>query len=349
LTGEEFIGFVTKICVLSAIASIILLGVSRGLALMPDDSYALRGIFPHKNTLGSVMAVGALVVSHRLRASAKNLFWNLTWAILFVGVTFLSKSSTALLTIVFLYCANIVLVLYRRGGGARILGVVVLAIFAPVAGVAMLAPDTVLELIGKDPTLTGRTDLWDIVIDEISQRPVLGWGFFAFWSSANPLSAEISGTLGWTVPHAHNGILEMLLEVGVVGTAIILAIFIRNVVLSWRYYRLSSNELAVTSLFCYATIVFTGITETVIVDPSESSVCIFFILGLMCERALRALPQDEHPAVQSGPAPRGGGRVGLRPLNARRGIQLRNSPGDQSSSTARPLPGWMRGERSPKR
>jgi hypothetical protein len=49
---------------------------------------------------------------------------------------------------------------------------------------ALLATDPgwVLDLLGKDQTLTGRTDLWPLVIDSIAERPMLDWGYRAFSS-----------------------------------------------------------------------------------------------------------------------------------------------------------------------
>ena len=60
---------------------------------------------------------------------------------------------------------------------------VILAVFlAPMFIVAMVAPDTLLEMIGKDPTLTGRTEIWAYVIQDIWMKPLLGWGYSFFGS-----------------------------------------------------------------------------------------------------------------------------------------------------------------------
>ena len=53
----------------------------------------------------------------------------------------------------------------------------------PAFVVFALSPDLILGFLGKDATLTGRTDLWEFVKICISQRPLLGWGFSAFWLS----------------------------------------------------------------------------------------------------------------------------------------------------------------------
>ena len=44
----------------------------------------------------------------------------------------------------------------------------------------------VTESVGKDPTFTGRTDLWTAMIISISHHPFLGTGYQAFWSVSPP-------------------------------------------------------------------------------------------------------------------------------------------------------------------
>ena len=51
-----------------------------------------------------------------------------------------------------------------------------------VAAVMIVAtPDLLFSLLGKDATLTGRTGIWSAVIDSIAKRPLLGYGYQAFW------------------------------------------------------------------------------------------------------------------------------------------------------------------------
>jgi exopolysaccharide production protein ExoQ len=155
-----------------------------------------------------------------------------------------------------------------------------------------LFPDSVLELAGKDPTLTGRTELWDLVIDKIYERPLFGWGYSAFWEMANPLAVEISAKVRWLVPHAHNGLLEMLLEVGVVGALLIITIFLRGAWLGWRCLRTPNRELGLSLLLCCGAILITGTTESVLVDFSGAWTIIFFVLSFMAERSIGALSSN---------------------------------------------------------
>jgi O-antigen ligase len=254
----------------------------------PGDPLALRGLFVHKNVLGEVMAAGALVGVHRFRAGGKGRIWAAVQCLTFLLVTIASKSATSLLIILYLYCASALIMLYRRGGGARGIALLLTAFLIPAGVIIDFARDYFLALLGKDPTLTGRTELWAFVTSAIFERPIAGWGFFAFWGADNPVANDISASVGWIVPNAHNGLLEILLETGVIGAGFVIAILLRNTVLAVKCLRTPAYELATTTLLCYGAIVFTGITESVIMDSAEAMTSIFFILGFMCEASLRA-------------------------------------------------------------
>lgn len=281
LDPDEFMNLLGVTCLMSGIASLVL---SPDIALKGDD---LQGIFSQKNVLGEVMAVGTLASLHGMRIGGKRAR-NTFMLIVFTIVALASKSATSLMTMFAYSVISVIAVLIGKGGVARVIGIFSFVVLLPIVVIASIFPDSLLEMIGKDPTLTGRTDLWSYVIGNIAQRPVLGWGFSAFWSSANPIADEISTILGWGVPEAHNGLLEILLEVGVIGTLFFVALWVRNVYISIRCYRTPARELAISSLLCCVGIVLVGITEKVLVDPSFGSVSVFFVTGLMCERAVRA-------------------------------------------------------------
>jgi O-antigen ligase len=283
LDGDEFMDLLGVTCLLVVAASIVLLVVSPSSAAMPRSN-EFRGIFTHKNVLGPVMAVGALASLHRIRIGGGRRLPNIFTLIVFTVVAFAAKSGTSLL-IIFAFCsADRVVALFRR---ARILGMFSIIFLVPTAVIVALKPDSVLDMIGKDPTLTGRTDLWAYLIPYISERPVLGWGLLAFWSPVNPVANGISSLLGWSVTEAHNGLLEMLLEVGIVGTMLLVFLWARNVVLALRCLRTPAKELGVSSLLCCGGIFLMGITEHVLLDHSQVLVSVFFITGLMCERTVR--------------------------------------------------------------
>jgi exopolysaccharide production protein ExoQ len=72
--------------------------------------------------------------------------------------------------------------------------------------------------MGRDETLTGRTDVWASLLPVVKSRPVLGAGFGGFWSPSTREKHMIS--------EAHCGYLEVLLGLGSVGLMLITAFYV---------------------------------------------------------------------------------------------------------------------------
>ena len=178
------------------------------------------GIFAQKNVLGQVMATGVLATLHGIRVARYRVFGKLCMLLVFLGMAYASKSTGALMAALLFCGISAFDSLWRKGGAARMTGVIFAIFLTPLIIVAVIAPDRFLVLIGKDPTLTGRSFIWAYVIKDIWVKPWLGWGYFGFWQLSNPYALEINKFMQWVVPHAHNGLLESLLNVGIAGHSV---------------------------------------------------------------------------------------------------------------------------------
>ncbi len=81
--------------------------------------------------------------------------------------------------------------------------------------------DRILVLIGRDPSLTNRDTLWEVVLAQQASEWV-GAGFMSFWSGNR--MAAIWREVGVGVNQAHNGYIEQYLNLGYLGVAFILLI-----------------------------------------------------------------------------------------------------------------------------
>jgi exopolysaccharide production protein ExoQ len=91
-----------------------------------------------------------------------------------------------------------------------------------------------VQTMGRDPTLTGRTAIWKLVLD-MTGNPLFGTGFESFW--LGPRLAKIWSLYWWHPNEAHNGYLEVFLNLGWSGVtllAIILITAYRRVVAACR-------------------------------------------------------------------------------------------------------------------
>jgi exopolysaccharide production protein ExoQ len=80
----------------------------------------------------------------------------------------------------------------------------------------------IAALLGRDLTLTGRTEIWSAVLQSIGKRPLLGYGYYAYWLGLTGESANAILRTHWVFGYAHNGMLEILLQLGFVGLAVFL-------------------------------------------------------------------------------------------------------------------------------
>ncbi|MGO8952370.1 MAG: O-antigen ligase family protein [Rhodomicrobium sp.] len=110
-----------------------------------------------------------------------------------------------------------------------------LAIIALIVAVGGFLDDfgAILDLLGKDSTLTGRLYLWQTARDLIGQSPILGVGYQAFWQVGNPPAEEL-----WAASfeesgsgfNFHNLYLNTAVELGFLGLASLLLIFLATAI-----------------------------------------------------------------------------------------------------------------------
>ena len=100
-----------------------------------------------------------------------------------------------------------------------------LVIFSAIVAVIVIWPGFLFSLLGKDVTLTGRTGIWSAVTDSIAKRPLLGYGYQAFWLGLEGESYRVILTVSWVLAQAQNGFLDVMLEMGVAGLVIVLFVF----------------------------------------------------------------------------------------------------------------------------
>ncbi len=177
------------------------------------------GIYTQRNSLGSMMALSMLlfVVWGQIQKSKRWLAW------MFAAISFfliiLSGSMTSLIV------ASVLLLSFpmirflrssKRAGTLIFLSAVLILWFANREGASF---ETAAEAMGRDPSLTGRTELWAVSALIGFDRPWLGFGYNAFWLGENGQSADVWKVVGWAAPSAHNGLLEMWLDLGAVGVA----------------------------------------------------------------------------------------------------------------------------------
>jgi exopolysaccharide production protein ExoQ len=185
-----------------------------------------RGLFTHKNTLGSRAALLFMVALALLLSGWRPL---LTLAALPVAViaVILSRSAAGVAATV-IVGALAPLVLTLRGSNLHVLmriALVAAGLFALCFFMVLFRFDPMvssLDALGRDATLTGRLLLWEVAIHHMAERPLLGTGFAAFWSGAvDWRTLLVLEELG-NVLNFHNAFLEIGVQLGFLGLAVAL-------------------------------------------------------------------------------------------------------------------------------
>lgn len=107
----------------------------------------------------------------------------------------------------------------RRAGEAGRVPVYTVAasVFVAVTVVTVFFHKQVFALLGKNGTLTGRTETWERVIDVAGQHPVLGWGWVSYWPTWVAPFKGLDSKVGLPVMSAHNAWLDVWMQLGVPG------------------------------------------------------------------------------------------------------------------------------------
>jgi O-antigen ligase len=147
------------------------------------------------------------------------------------------------------------------------------------AYVAIAHRADVTTSVGKDPSLTGRTELWRMAIRSIEERPVLGYGYAAFWGRDQQLAWRIRENSNWpTAPHSHNGYLEIGLGLGLVGFATLLVVYAKMGRQAYRYLANNRSTLTMVPLIYLIFFIFYQFTEGTLVG-GNSIFWIMFVLA----------------------------------------------------------------------
>lgn len=201
-----------------------------------DDIGAWVGIFGSKNAFAAVASGLALTsLAVLFDRSAPKLLRLAALGGLGAAFPFLLLAQSTghlIATVVALGISFLVLATRRVGPkqkmtllAAAFMVALLLAGFVYFYGEMLLAD--LLQASGKDPTITGRTDLWAVGLDSIRQHPLLGIGYQAFWVQGSGPAEMLWAMFGIKARagfHFHNMYISNTVEIGLIGMAIELAI-----------------------------------------------------------------------------------------------------------------------------
>jgi O-antigen ligase len=251
-----------------------------------------RGAFEHKNVLASFMVLGMLfVLGYEERRGVRR-----TAMFAMVGLVLLSRSGTGAGGMVSALVAFWFAKRVSRVRGTKASVTIVLSLLisiVAITGVLTFLP-AIVQLYGKDLTFSGRTDIWMASLQAIRQEPWTGYSFGGIW--LDPTKEPTFGIvrrLGFIVFHAHNGAIELMLLLGVVGLALYLLMFGAAVRDGWRLRYVDARLSQVVIAFAVLVVV-SSVSEVLVLGPWLS---LLVLLRTMSMRTLREAANAARPAT----------------------------------------------------
>lgn len=194
---------------------------SYGVSATPEHQW--QGVFVYKSVLGFVMALSILVEWHLPTPTALSRTLNRLALLLSAVLLFFASSLTPTMA---LLGSMLLVELYkfaveRLRVSNSVVGLAMVLLVSSAVVTFFRNTEGITNALGRSSDLTGRTEIWSWVTGSIGERPLLGYGFSGYWSDS-AASAILDRTMGGMVMYSHNGYLEVLLSLGVVGFALTL-------------------------------------------------------------------------------------------------------------------------------
>ncbi|MCR4805824.1 MAG: O-antigen ligase family protein [Clostridia bacterium] len=282
-------------------ANLLMLTVFRGQGYYFDEEgrYLFRGILERKNAVGEEIAHGLALQAAMFRVKKMNgksvsrIFFAAAFAQVFMLIA--AKATGALFTaaIPFVYLFVIERMLGERGRiqwgvlyavvsiGFLFIALTILPVFAPF-----------LESLGKDATLSNRTFIWEGVISFMQKsHTFVGYGLLMFWNDAKALRSlqfqyHRNSWFRTMSFGSHNVLLEMWLDIGLLG----IAIYLFSLIYCFNHpRRMREAEYLLISAVMTPFLV-RGLTERCFSNANYTTMFLFMVLALGCNWRGRRTP-----------------------------------------------------------
>jgi exopolysaccharide production protein ExoQ len=182
---------------------------------------AWQGICNHKNTLG---ISSAFLLSPVFFTDAYSRLRKIAYSAVLLSLIYMSQSRGAWgYTIGMLLFVGWIFLIRRISGRELLLTSLVsgMVVVSLIVSIIVFWP-VIATSMGKDSSMTGRAQIYHEVWQTILKRPWLGYGFGGFWFPGSLESQRIGLALGWPgIGYAENGVLELALQIGLAGVAIL--------------------------------------------------------------------------------------------------------------------------------
>jgi exopolysaccharide production protein ExoQ len=274
-----------------------------GRSTTPWGGVSNTGVVDTKNGLGyDCLLLGLFFAWHLLttlsKPKSRNRSEELIFCVGFLAMIawLLSKAQSATSFAALALGVSILLLLHPNSTRTRHTWAYLLAVMMAFSIAELLfdATDIVIVALGRDQTLTGRADLWELVL-HVNPDPIFGTGFESFWLGDR--LAAVWEPYWWKANQAHNGYLETYLNLGWIGVILLAA---------WILVALSKAMRLVREDFDGGRFDIAVILVTVVYNYTEATfkglhpLLFFFFIAALDHRRIRS--GSAEPRRSAGPS-----------------------------------------------
>lgn len=227
------IKILTRYCMLVVIGDILSLTIFNSVGYMGEggSSHVVRGIHLSRSTMIIYLNFCIFIFMYYLdiikNTRYEEKYKIICFIILSIGLIFISKSSTGIVTIALF----VPLLIVKRKGISKFIfrSAILIAILLPFINVTSSALNNIIvNIFGKNLTFSGRRYIWDYAIQKLSSNPIKGNGFN---STEYLLRGKVIPIYERIASHTHNGFLELFLQTGLIGVVFLIGI----ILLAFKY------------------------------------------------------------------------------------------------------------------
>jgi exopolysaccharide production protein ExoQ len=264
-----------------------------GRSFNKDWETVYNGVAETKNSLGIICLIFGLTsvwcllgayAEQKCRARNRHLLAHGIMLGFVIAMLGMSHSATASVCLVL--SGSVMVVVSRRPSGAKAARVHLAAAGAlSIALIPLFVDPSLVQSLGRDATFSGRTTIWHI-LPTFVRNPWLGSGYESFLSG--PRLVQLKAIIDKTFQEAHNGYLEVWLNLGWIGVTLFALLLIsgyQKMVTSLR----RDPSVANLRLAFFIAVVIEGLAEAPFRMLSPTW---FLLLWAMIDssRAIRAIP-----------------------------------------------------------
>ncbi|MDN6429541.1 MAG: O-antigen ligase family protein [Propionibacterium sp.] len=242
----------------------------------------IQGFVANRNPLAFIALLTMLCVVVLHLDARMSLARTTLWVGLSVLTLALTRSATV--TVATLACMSVLVValvlrslpVQRRRSAVHI--AVALGVAAALSALAMHTQ--VSDLLGRDPDMTGRAEIWDRVLRLWSMHPLTGWGWIMYWVPWIPMFRYlVVRPDGTPTMQAHNAYVEALFQTGLIGALVLVVavVWVLHAVLRTALRDLDRDILSLLPALLMTAMFVQSFTESRLL--SEGNWLLFVALG----------------------------------------------------------------------